>query len=761
MGIRIFSPPDPGAPSSRHANTILIGSAGAEQLERELLRYCEGAVEGRSFLISGHRGAGKTTMVNQCVQNVEKTEGLRSRPLLIRVHGPNLVRDLTGEDEPQDAAGDAGTSSTTAANNDRARTSAPSSQDDKKTATTDSSADTAAGGGAPTAAPATTTGTGNALAALEYARKLQVDANREKHPKRRKVQLALQQITLALHRALADKLTEAYRDRVTGLGMDEVTGQRRRQLYERAAQLALELDQYTTPDRLRQFWAAGDFLETGVLPTRENRRDQGFRELVALSAACQAYGRVSGTFANAEVKQSINNSQTTSLSTAKEGLDLISPVLSIVIGGLTGTAMFSAGGAVQSTAAGLIAALGSAAVFKYSSSRSRTRTYSSDLTFVPDMRLDTLDRVLPTLIQRVSDIGLAPVFVIDELDKIDNLYTQLESIVQHVKTIVAERAFFCFLTDRAYFERVVNVDVRDPYPKHFTYFTDRVFVSFQPTNLRTYLGELLQTEARVQALRPAAADPQAATPAPAAAPTAPVRDDDADDLDVLKYVLLRRSEMHAVRLRRQIASWSKNGQYGPSREPLNTVLFERGVIRQLTRYRFDLLVQLAIDSILRRPYIANRLRDDPAFARLIYDALYYPIRLLAQGPGKNGAPVNAPANGRPVLTIDVADREAFDDYLVERMSSDPGEAKDPDAPPLNIQAVDSMLLLAQVRDLVAMLADPYVLLDELAANKYADVNEAVLSALPLNPDDGPLLVARLGTPHLYEWRYDHDWNILG
>ncbi len=779
MGIRILAPPDPRTPSAEHKSTILIGSAGAEYLVRELHRYCRGDVEGRSFLISGHRGAGKTTMVNDCVQQVEKTEGLLYQPLLVRLHGPNLVGDMTGDEQRKDDAADTANgagSSTQSVKDAPSPSQSVTIQSDTKKATTEKTSDTAAGAGTGTGAPAgvttgattgtggaaAVTGTGNTLAALEYARKLQEDANRETHPKRRKVQLALQQITLALHRALADRLTRAYRERVTNLSIEDVTPEQRRQLYERAAQLALELDQYTTPDRLRQFWSAGDFLETGVLTTPEGRRDQGFRELVALSAACQAYGRVSGTFANAVVKQSINSSQSTTLSTAKEGLDLISPVLSIVVGGLTGTAMFASapGKEIESTAAALIAALGSAAVFKFSASRSRTRTLSSDLTFVPDMSLDTLDRVLPTLIRRVIDIGLAPIFVIDELDKIDNLYEQLEDIVRHVKTIVAERAFFCFLTDRSYFERVVNVDVHDPYPKHFTYFTDRVFVSFQKEELHTYLGALLQTEGRLQALAAEAAAAQASAPAPAAAaaanaPSPP--DDDDLDLDVLKFVLLRRSEMHAVRLRRQIGSWSKNGEYGKRGEPLNSVLFQRGVIRELPRYRFDLLVQFALELILQRAIIVNRLRDDPAFARLLYDALYYPIRLLAQERRKDGGN-GARQTSVETVTLDLTDGAEFDKYLIERMSSDPEEAKDEHAPALRIQPADSLLLLTQVRDFAEMLADPYRLLDELHSAGIT-TSEAILSALPLNPDDGPLLVPRLGSPHKYYWRYDHEWNV--
>src|SRR5262245_34293983 len=100
MPIEILLPPEPFAPESRKKDTIVIRSAGYRQLHRELLRYCKGEVEGRSFLIAGHRGAGKTTMVNDCVLQVEKmSNDVEARPIIVRLHGPNLVRVEEGEPE--------------------------------------------------------------------------------------------------------------------------------------------------------------------------------------------------------------------------------------------------------------------------------------------------------------------------------------------------------------------------------------------------------------------------------------------------------------------------------------------------------------------------------------------------------------------------------------------------------------------------------------------------------------------------------------
>src|SRR5580658_2600016 len=78
-------------------------------LKTSLNRYAAGELSGRAFLISGHRGMGKTTLVARAVQDCNETafadranlaadgdgERLRQRGLhrllLVRLHGPSLV----------------------------------------------------------------------------------------------------------------------------------------------------------------------------------------------------------------------------------------------------------------------------------------------------------------------------------------------------------------------------------------------------------------------------------------------------------------------------------------------------------------------------------------------------------------------------------------------------------------------------------------------------------------------------------------------
>ena len=64
-------------------------------LEHELRRYCNQEVTGRSFLIAGHRGSGKTTLVygtfQRVLEEIGREDTRQLRPLLVLLQGPNLL----------------------------------------------------------------------------------------------------------------------------------------------------------------------------------------------------------------------------------------------------------------------------------------------------------------------------------------------------------------------------------------------------------------------------------------------------------------------------------------------------------------------------------------------------------------------------------------------------------------------------------------------------------------------------------------------
>src|SRR4051812_38600191 len=97
MPIEIVDFPEPlsRAAARLSADAGVIESDAWRVLTWEMERYCREELAGRSFLISGHRGAGKTTLVSNAYQHVRKRR-FRSgelRPLLVQVNGPALFRD--------------------------------------------------------------------------------------------------------------------------------------------------------------------------------------------------------------------------------------------------------------------------------------------------------------------------------------------------------------------------------------------------------------------------------------------------------------------------------------------------------------------------------------------------------------------------------------------------------------------------------------------------------------------------------------------
>ena len=99
---------------------------------------------------------------------------------------------------------------------------------------------------------------------------------------------------------------------------------------------------------------------------------------------------------------------------------------------------------------------------------------------------------------------------------------------------VTEKAFFCFLCDRAYFEHISASGRSGQYSKEFTFFSDRLFVHYTPDQLRSYLGQIF----------PSDEVPQGTT-----------RTVESRDRDFLPYVLLQSSCSSPIALRRKLTAF--------------------------------------------------------------------------------------------------------------------------------------------------------------------------------------------------------------
>lgn len=703
------------------ADPLVIDSESARLLRQEMERYCKGTITGRSFLIAGHRGSGKTTLVNSAfLETWKKRErGTQMlRPVYVPLHGPALFPDALIVDGANGTVVD------------------PAADDD---------GDEGEGGGS--ASP--NVSDGEADAAVDVA------ASKKKVPKESEAERALKQITLGLHRTVATEFIHRYH-RFVKLDKGDRPAAVERAMSELAATLESELYDMAPAARLRQLWELASALESGVLfdngAPRVSARDeirgaQGMRELVALSSVVDAYRRISGE-ARAQLagrdKAMMKESRQADLS--PDAKSLVAPVTAVLTGGLSalGTGL-ATNSALQAAIGGIGGAFIAGSVFKWSSMRTRDRLQTREDQFIFDLSVSTLDRVLPVLIARLRAAGLAPIFVVDELDKVRDLDTRILKLVHHLKKLVAENAFFCFITDRDYYEGLEREISTHAYGVQHSYFSQRVLVTFNVSDFDVYLQKRLAAPPD-----PTLAVPNAPPQAPASgtpANAAPASSDDYPDWIVLRWLLRYASRLHALDLHRELAKL---------RNEKEAVSYAPGEVRTATRHRCDLTMQVAIELTLDRPDVRNWIADSPDSRQALYDALYYLPRLQEQG----GATIDLESD---------AGKETFARYLVRRTNIEHPERED-ELARLRLASEEFEFLWEQLQAMAQLLLDHGPLFEPTMSNFWAVVAEwdeyrektsmgrlrtEVRDALLLGKDVS-VLTGELGA---LKWRYKRSGDL--
>src|SRR6185312_11853925 len=567
-------------------------------------------------------------------------------------------------------------------------------------------------------------------------------------PPANSMETVLVQITLGLYRALAGEFARAY----TAKAMASASNPRRgrnaeKQLardLERALQFELELDQYPSVSRLHEYWRLSRSLASGVLfwNSGDPRMEPGqaYRELVALSSTCQAYQRICGKLSRKDEKSLGGKTKVDAEVTMDaKGSELLKPLMALLTGGAVGAGLLAVnpGGTPLAVFAGLVTALLASFAVKYSSSRTREEGMNRADLFIPDLSVATLDRVLPVLLNRIRRAGLAPVFVIDELDKVD-LSGRITDMVKRLKKLVAENAFFCFLTDRRYFEEMLGRTIDAPYPIEYTYFTNQLFIIFRHRDLHEYLEKVLE-------LPPQPSTPSSGTGSDSSA--AATFADDRDDKQVLQYILLHDSQMHPIDLRRQLAAL---------RNVIGEVNIPRGEVRSPRRhYPFAVSIQVAIELILDEEEMRAEIEKRPAFLQLAHDTLYYISRKWID-------------TKIPLDLSDETGKVCFDDYLRSRMATDTGLGPNPKQAGTEESAelehlknlylkVDSLtcdFLFASLRKLANYLTETAEL--DKAVGLSTRIPPVVADAL----SHEPLLVPIANQPGKYRWSYNATGRAL-
>jgi hypothetical protein len=317
------------------------------------------------------------------------------------------------------------------------------------------------------------------------------------------------------------------------------------------------------------------------------------REVTLLASAGQAYRIISGALTST-IDQKDKASQKTALEMTIA--NVAPPLAGLLAGTLTWGALPADAGAPVKVLSSIVAGLAGVLALKITSSRSREAEESETTSFVPLTDREALRRLLPALVERFREAGLVPIFVVDELDKVEDITHRMDEVMGRLKQFVTERAFFCFLAARDYFYSI-EAQVSDrPHPVAETLFGERLFVQYRVEDLHTYLRQLLLT--------PPLQDPA-----------------DQDALELLPYVLLRRSWMHPFTLRHLLTRYTDES---------GLVRIPSGELFNAFQYRNDVLMQVAVECVLGEEDMAGYVTD-PAQAQLAYDALYYPSRVWQRG----------------------------------------------------------------------------------------------------------------------------------
>ena len=383
MALKVRQPAEPLSLTSQGwgVQVPLATSENTYLLTQDMKRYIRGEISGRSFLISGHRGGGKTTLVSSAFLDVWREHRSSAvRPLLVWLHGPNLLTvpnggDLVAPPLPTPEAekpAQSGAPLVTIVN--PAPVAAPN-----------------AAANAPVAAPGKAQQAPAASEQAESSRQLVTDAQR-----------ALIEMTLQLHRAVTREFTTMFRQYAQGEHGQQFTSWQHMELLELAAQLEIELFDRSNGSRLRELWRRAGALRSGILFGEPRSADQGLREVVALMSVIEAYRRVSGTFTRQETSRRLDDATLTSTTTVQAAKDAFMPFLSVLTGGLAAVGVYAVSENIAiATIGSLIAAVASAVSLRVDRTRTQQRTSSEDRTFVFDTSVATLDRMLPVIIDRV------------------------------------------------------------------------------------------------------------------------------------------------------------------------------------------------------------------------------------------------------------------------------------------------------------------------------------------------------------------------
>ncbi len=283
------------------------------------------------------------------------------------------------------------------------------------------------------------------------------------------------------------------------------------ELAEMLAQFEQDVEASIDPRTLRDHWRRFQYLShdsDGTALFRRNEfgarvpgsrhprlpANQSTAELGALTTFNELYLRLIGQLfseqADRDEKMLTRGNDAFSRIDGSEWRRLLASLLS---GGLVAT-----GGAATNCSsatalfAGLLTSIGTGLGLSLFGTWKQQRSQITNRRFTRDYSLKTLHRDLPRIVDALKKCGISPVFLVDELDKRKNLIPEIETALTHLKQFFAEKAFFCFLTHRQFFDDLSQQELREPAGVSTTWFGRRIFVEYLPGDIRRFIRHVIR-----------------------------------------------------------------------------------------------------------------------------------------------------------------------------------------------------------------------------------------------------------------------------
>lgn len=410
----------------------------------------------------------------------------------------------------------------------------------------------------------------------------------------RDVEIVLRRAAVALFQALEEATWRALLERARDGALPP--GVSRTELVELASRLRAELAQAPTLQDLRDLWRRAGLLEGGGLFGRPEDAGHGLREVLALWSAVRAWHVASDTVVGEASHGSEEARSAERKSETRWNLrEALNPVLGLMAGGLVGASVYAESGVLAALLGTLSAILTGAALdltVRHFREEKQLLTYKVTLDTTPY----ALTRMLPALVTHLRETGLAPVFVLDQLDRVKDQRARLEALLGQLKSFVAEDAFFCFLSDRDYYELLQHPGRPADAPR--TSFSDRVFVCYRPAELRAWLRGVLAPEGPLQS----AAEQR--------------------EHELLVTALLGRTRMQLGDLHRRLRALTDLEGH---------LELPEGGVGASPAWQAVAIYQAALEQALMAPRLAACVADDPHALQIALDALFWPMELWERG----------------------------------------------------------------------------------------------------------------------------------